>query len=74
MRSPFSSISKEPSITTLTGVACPLPATVWHVVLDSAFLVDFLPETLNCLGIHGLASDNDCGISLFLLDAKLAFD
>jgi hypothetical protein len=44
------------------------------VVLDSAFLVHLLPETLDCLGIHGLASDNDCGISLFLLDAKLAFD
>ena len=74
MRSPFSSISKEPAITVLVSAACPLPATVWHVVLDSAFLVDFLPEALNCLGIHGLASDNDCGISLFLLDAKLAFD
>ena len=74
MRTPLSSASMKPSITTFSGVACPLPAAVWHMVLDSAFLVDLLPETLNCLGIHGLASDNDCGISLFLLDAKLAFD
>jgi hypothetical protein len=44
------------------------------VVLDSAFLVHLLPETLDCLGVHGRASDNDCGISLFLLDTKLAFD
>ena len=74
MCSPLYSVSKEPSIATITGVACPLQTPVWHVVLDSAFLVHLLPETLDCLGIHGLASDNDCGISLFLLDAKLAFD
>ena len=74
MRSPFSTVNKEPSIAVLVSAACPLPATVWHVVLNSAFLVDFLPEALNGLGIHGLASDNGCGISLFLLDAKLAFD
>lgn len=74
MRSPFSTTSMEASIAVPIDTACPLPATVWHVVLNSAFLVHLLPETLDCLGVHGRASDNDCGISLFLLDTKLAFD
>ena len=73
MRTPLSSANMETSITTFSGVACPFPAAVWHMVLDSAFLVDLLPKTLYCLGIHGRASDSDRWVSLFLLDAKLAF-
>lgn len=73
MRSPFPTANVKPPVSVPVGATCPLPAAVWHMVLDGAFLVDLLPKTLYCLGIHGRASDSDCWVSLFLLDTKLAF-
>ena len=68
MRTPLSSASMKPSITSFSGVACPLPATVRHMVLNDTFPINFLPKALDCFGIHSSAYGSDCGVSLFLLN------